>query len=177
VSSRFFPSQKATLQPATIRYAIYGASDFQDTISRPLLLADDSLLLYKGYRQNASDIINPESRNFARIPLPPGCPREYLPLRSVSVSSDVRYISVAAKIGFSHFSTVSGRWRTLDHEDEDGDLAGIPSIPCVRGGMCWFDNLLIVGADIGDSHEVSYRGALNNTLDPDLPSQWGNHEP
>jgi CRISPR/Cas system-associated protein endoribonuclease Cas2 len=101
------------------------------------------------------DIINPESRNFARVAISPEYLLDYSPIRSVSVSSDTRYISVAGKIGFAHLSTTSGRWRVLDTMEADTkDVSTYEDIPQVRGGMCWYGNVFLVGADYGESHEV-----------------------
>lgn len=105
----------------------------------------------------ALDIINPESRSYARFALPIEYPQDYSPIRSISVSSDTRYVSVAAKLGFAHLSTISGRWRVLDpFEVSATGLTGGNSddMPHVRGGMCWYGNLLLVGADFGEAHEV-----------------------
>lgn len=80
---------------------------------------------------------------------------DYSPIRSVSVSSDTRYISVAGKLGFAHLSTSSGRWRVLDTMEADStDVTAFEDIPQVRGSMCWYGNVFIVGADFGESHEV-----------------------
>jgi hypothetical protein len=63
---------------------------------------------------------------------------------------------VAGKIGFAHLSTTSGRWRILDTMEVDTrDMSTYEDIPQVRGGMCWFGNVFLVGADFGESHEVA----------------------
>jgi hypothetical protein len=89
----------------------------------------------------------------------------------VSVSSDTRYIAVAGKLGFAHLSTSSGRWRALESmEGISSGLNDLEQIPHVRGGMCWYGGVLLVGADFGDSHEV-YLPNLWSDLDPIIPSQ------
>jgi len=113
-------------------------------------------LLYKGARQSPSDVINPESRVFARLQFPTDYGADITPLRCVSVSSDTRYVSLAAKVGFAHLSTVTGRWRTLDllHGITSDDTSVLESIPHIKGGMYWYGSLLIIGADFGPNHEV-----------------------
>lgn len=82
--------------------------------------------------------------------------QEHSPIRSVSVSADTRYLSIAGRTGFAHLSATSGRWRVLNpFEGPPSDPASnFEDIPQVRGGMCWYGNVLMVGADFGDSHEV-----------------------
>jgi hypothetical protein len=119
------------------------------------LQTEDSLLLYKGLHQSALDIINPESRSFARISISSEYLLDHSPIRAVSVSSDTRFLSVAGKIGFAHLSTSSGRWRVLDTMEVDSTaVAAYEDIPLVRGGMCWYGNVFLVGADFGENHEV-----------------------
>jgi hypothetical protein len=85
-------------------------------------------------------------------------PHEYLhenaPVRYVSVSSDARYLSIAGKFGFSHLSTASNRWRILEDPETFIDTSN-GDVPHVRGGMVWYNNLLLIGADLGETHEVS----------------------
>jgi RAB6A-GEF complex partner protein 1 len=113
------------------------------------------MLLYNGFHQRALDIINPESRTFSRLGIAAEYAQDYFPIRLVSVSPDTRYIAVAGKLGFAHLSTSSGRWRTLESlEGISSGLSDLEQIPHVRGGMCWYGGVLLVGADFGDSHDV-----------------------
>ena len=100
-----------------------------------------------------SDIINPESRSFSRLAMPHEYLHENAPIRYVSVSSDARYLSIAGKFGFAHLSTSSNRWRTLEGLEDFIDSTS-SDVPHIRGGMCWYNNLLLVGADFGETHEV-----------------------
>jgi hypothetical protein len=119
------------------------------------LQTEDSVLLYKGLNQKVLDIINPESRNYTRLALPSEYVFDYSPIRSVSISGDIRYLSIAGKVGFAHVSTASGRWRILESLDLQPDISGnSEDIPHIRGGMCWYGNILLIGGDFGDSHEV-----------------------
>jgi hypothetical protein len=88
--------------------------------------------------------------------MPSGYNLDYSHIRSVSVSTDTRYISVAGKIGFAHLSTSSGRWRVLETFEgfASDSTDNLQHIPHVRGGMCWYGNILLVGADFAQSHEV-----------------------
>ena len=112
--------------------------------------------MYKGLSQRALDIINPEARSYARLSMPSEYLQDYSPIRCVSVSADTRYLSIAGRTGFAHLSTASGRWRILDPFEEipSDTTSKSEDIPQIRGGMCWYGNVLIVGADFADSHEV-----------------------
>jgi len=132
-------------------------SFLQDTIAQPVLQLEEQLLLYKGTTQKVLDIINPEASSFSRIPLPSDFFRENSSVRFVSVSADVRYISLAGSSGFAHLSTATGRWRLLETVDESSDLSGVADdVPHVRGGMCWYGNILLIAGDFGDHHEVVF---------------------
>ena len=108
------------------------------------------------------DIINPEARSYVRLAMPIEYLQEHLPIRSVSVSADTRYLSIAGRTGFAHLSTASGRWRVLDpFENPPSDPeSNFEDIPQIRGGMCWYGNVLMVGADFGDNHEVQVAWSL-----------------
>lgn len=41
-------------------------------------------------------------------------------------------------------------------EVDSTEVIDYENIPQVRGGMCWYGTIFIVGADFGESHEVSY---------------------
>lgn len=105
--------------------------------------------------------------------------QDYSPIRSISVSADTRYLSIAGKAGFAHLSTNSGRWRVLETFESSSDVPVTPGdIPHVRGGMCWFGNVLLVGADFGDSHQVLNKNLnLNDSLGSSLPPQRNKYEP
>jgi hypothetical protein len=107
-------------------------------------------------RQDVLDIINPEAPSYTRLALPAEYAQNYSPIRCVSLSADTRYVSIAGRVGFAHLSTNSGRWRVLETFEGPSDVQVTPDdIPHVRGGMCWYGNVLLVGGDFGDSHQVS----------------------
>jgi RAB6A-GEF complex partner protein 1 len=143
----------------------------------PLLHSDQGLHLYRGFDQSALDIINPESRSFARFQWPSEYIQEYSPLRLMTISSDGRYLSIAAKIGFAHLSTTSGRWRVLEtFEGMSPDVPGeVEHVPHVRGGMCWYGNILLVGAVFGDSNEVRSFTGIDSPIGSPLSSKCNRH--
>jgi hypothetical protein len=112
-------------------------------------------MVYKGQVQVAADVINSESRAFTRFRFLPVHENEES-LRYVSVSPDGRYVSIAGKSGFAHLSTMTGRWRVLEILDTSAVESAftLDSVPHVKGGMCWFGDLLILGAEVDGSHEV-----------------------
>ena len=101
------------------------------------------------------DIINPDAPSYARLVLPSEYLQDYSPIRSASVSADTRFVAIAGKVGFAHLSTTSGRWRVLEiFEDSSDFTTSSEDIPHIRGGMCWYGNVLLVGGEFGDSHQV-----------------------
>ena len=111
-------------------------------------------MLYRGFQQKALDIINPEFKSYTLLAMPSDYLLDYSPVRFLSVSSHTRYVAIAGTFGFSHVSTASSRWRTLDSLDPSSLIGNPEDIPHVRGGLCWHDNILLVAADFGESHEV-----------------------
>jgi len=107
--------------------------------------------------QKVLDILNPEASSFSRIPLPSDFFQENSIVKLVSISADARYVSLAGSSGFAHLSTATGRWRLLDTLDESSDLSEVADeVPHVRGGMCWYGNVLLIAGDFGDHHEVIF---------------------
>jgi len=130
-------------------------------------------MVYRGLVQRASDVINPESKAFSRFPLLPDYEQEESPLRCISVSPDGRYVSVAGKVGFAHLSTISGRWRVMDTMEPASpeSIYQRDAALQVKGGMCWYGNLLFLSTDLGESHEVLRpMGKADLLLDSYLPS-------
>jgi hypothetical protein len=69
------------------------------------------------------------------------------PIRSVVISPDGRYVAIAGRRGLAHYSVNSGRWKTFTNESmEQGFM--------VRGGMCWYQHILIAAVEHDDLYEV-----------------------
>jgi hypothetical protein len=115
-------------------------------ITRSLMQTDDSVYVYRGH-----DLENPvdlpaESSLWQVVPVPASYITSRWPLRYSAISSDGRYIAVAGKRGLAHYSIASGRWRLPESAAED-DFA-------LRGGMVWYQHLLIAAVDTGSQYEL-----------------------
>jgi hypothetical protein len=138
---------------------------------------EDQLLLFKGTNQKVLDIINPETSGFSRIALPSDFFLENSAVRLISVSADARYISLAGSSGFAHLSTATGRWRSLDILDQSLEAEEtFDDIPHVRGGMCWYGNILLIGGEFGDKHEVCMSDLTLLTPGSSLSPECFEHE-
>jgi hypothetical protein len=116
-------------------------------IFKSLLQGSTSLMLYKGSETSDHTTISGDISLWQTVQIP----RAYLayqwPIRLSVVSPDARYLAVAGKRGLAHYSVGSGRWKTFD------DTAAETSFT-VRGGMCWWQHILVAAVESGSSYEV-----------------------
>lgn len=111
-------------------------------VFRTVLLTNQNIMVYRGYDQPDMTAISaaPSLWHTARIP------STYLlqqwPIRQAVVSADGRYVAVAGRRGLVHYSVASGRWRTFTSEAGENEFQ-------VRGGMCWYQNVLVAAVEAG----------------------------
>lgn len=116
-------------------------------ISRSLLQASTSFMLYKGF--DASDVttISGETSLWQTVQIP----HQYLayqwPIRLSVVSPDGRYVAVAGQRGLAHYSVGSGRWKTFDDSSQESNFT-------VRGGMCWWQHILVAAVESGNNYQI-----------------------
>lgn len=117
--------------------------------ARPMLQTGERLLIYRGYDMDDNTMISQDSSvlwNTVHVPA------SYLagnwPIRSAVISSDGRYVAVAGTRGLAHYSVNSGRWKSFANEQMEQDFV-------VRGGMCWYQHILIAAVDSNDTYQVS----------------------
>lgn len=70
------------------------------------------------------------------------------PVKCAVISADGKYIGIAGRRGVAHYSIASGRWKMFDDlyaEDEFG----------VRGGMGWYQHILVVAVECEGQSQVS----------------------
>jgi hypothetical protein len=81
-------------------------------------------------------------------------PRQYVannwPVSLASISSDGRLIAIAGAYGLCHYNSLSGRWKTFERPQEEQSFV-------VRGGMLWYENLLLVALETIDTGEFKVR--------------------
>jgi WD40 repeat protein len=117
-------------------------------ISRTVLLTNTSLMIYRGYDLPVSTTISADATLWHHVQIPPTYLSNQRPIRSSVISPDGRYIAIAGRRGLAHYSVTSGRWKTFD--DMQAENAFV-----VRGGMCWYQHILIAAVESDDRHEVS----------------------
>lgn len=116
-------------------------------VSRTILLTNSSLMVYRGYDLPVLTTISADASLWHHVQVPPIYLANQRPIRSVVISSDGRYVAIAGRRGLAHYSLSSGRWKTFD--DMQSENAFI-----VRGGMCWYQHILIAAVETDEYHEV-----------------------
>ena len=117
-------------------------------VSRTVLVTDSNLMLYSGYDLPQAKTISADPTLWHHVQIPAAYAVSHLPLRCVVISSDGRYIAIAGRRGLAHYSVMSGRWKTFDDVNVESSFV-------VRGGMCWYQHILIAAVESDESHEVS----------------------
>ena len=116
-------------------------------VSRTMLLTSSNLLIYHGYDQALADVISADSSLWQQVQIPAAYLANHHPIRCSVISPDGRYIAVAGKRGLAHYSVTSGRWKTFDDPETERSFV-------VRGGMCWYQHILVAAVETDNSHEV-----------------------
>ncbi|THY27845.1 hypothetical protein D6D00_04668 [Aureobasidium pullulans] len=128
-------------------------------ISRSLLQGSTSLMLYKGFETSDHTTISGDISLWQTVQVPQAYLAYQWPIRLSVVSSDARYLAVAGRRGLAHYSVGSGRWKTFDDTITENSFT-------VRGGMCWWQHILVAAVESGSSYEVriySREKSLNNS--------------
>ncbi|KAK4999085.1 WD40 repeat protein [Elasticomyces elasticus] len=116
-------------------------------VIRTLLQTSTDLVIYPG--QNVTDLptLSADSTLARNVQLPALYLANQWPIRTAVTSADGRYIAVAGRRGLAHYSTFSGRWKTFDDPAIENEFA-------VRGGMCWYQHVLVAAVESGTTHQV-----------------------
>lgn len=116
-------------------------------VSRTLLHTSSELMIYNGH--DVRDILSVASDDllWTHVPIPPLFLINQRPLRCAVISPDGRYIAIAGRRGLAHYSVQSGRWKTFDDLEAESSFM-------IRGGMCWYQHILIAAVDTGEHDEV-----------------------
>lgn len=118
-------------------------------ISRSLLQGSTSLMLYKGFETSDHTAISGDITLWQTVQVPQAYLAYQWPLRLSVVSSDARYLAVAGRRGLAHYSVGSGRWKTFEDPIAENSFT-------VRGGMCWWQHILVAAVESGSSYEVCF---------------------
>jgi hypothetical protein len=118
-------------------------------ISRSLLQGSTSLMLYRGFETSDHTAISGDISLWQTVQVPQAYLAYQWPLRLSVVSSDARYLAVAGRRGLAHYSVGSGRWKTFEDPIAENSFT-------VRGGMCWWQHILVAAVESGSSYEVCF---------------------
>ncbi|KAL8685639.1 MAG: hypothetical protein Q9218_007636 [Villophora microphyllina] len=118
-------------------------------ISRTFLLSGSNLMIYRGLEAPIVAGMPTDSSVWQQVPISPLYLMNQRPIRSAVSSHDGRYIAIAGKRGLAHYSVRSGRWKTFDEAGDENAFV-------VRGGMCWYQHVLIAAVETDESYEVSF---------------------
>lgn len=116
-------------------------------VSHTVLLTSSSLMIYRGYDQPVLTSISADAFLWHHIQIPTTFLANQQPIRCAVISSDGRYLAIAGRRGLAHYSVSSGRWKTFDDQEAESSFV-------VRGGMCWYQHILIAAVETDEHHEV-----------------------
>lgn len=124
-------------------------------VSRSLMQTSTGFMIYRGYDLPDLTTISADASLWHHVQVPSHYLVDQWPIRSAVISNDGRYVAIAGKRGLAHYSVNSGRWKTFDDPFIENEFT-------VRGGMCWFQHVLIAAIEAQDSHEVGLIWQLLN---------------
>lgn len=116
-------------------------------ISRTLLQTHSGLMVHRGYDLPDITAISADSSLWQHVSIPDSYLLNQGPIRSAVISADGRYIAVAGRRGLAHYSVNSGRWKCFDDPQAESAFA-------LRGGICWYQHILIAAVEAGENYEV-----------------------
>ena len=116
-------------------------------VSRTVLLTRSSIMVYRGYELPQFQTISADASLWHHVQIPQTFLAKQTPLRCAVISSDGRYVALAGRRGLAHYSVSSGRWKTFTDSEVENAFV-------VRGGMCWFQHILIAAVETNENHEV-----------------------
>ncbi|POW00251.1 hypothetical protein PSHT_13140 [Puccinia striiformis] len=132
-----------------------------DNTKHAFLQLDDRVSVYRGADCPDLSVINPKSDVWQHIKIPADYISTNWPINYSCISEDGKLLAVAGTRGFTHFNSVSGRWKLFENEDEEQSIH-------VRGGMQWFENTLVTGVEEGQTlipcGSIGFEGVVGNPL-------------
>jgi hypothetical protein len=118
-------------------------------VTRSLMQTSSGFMIYRGYELPDLTTISADVSLWHHVQVPSHYLVDQWPIRSAVISNDGRYVAVAGRRGLAHYSVNSGRWKTFDDPFMENAFT-------VRGGMCWYQHVLIAAIESHDSHEVRF---------------------
>ena len=116
-------------------------------IAFPLLLTSTEVMVLQDQEEETHKPITLDGLPWRHIQIPSAYLENQRPIRSVVISPNGRYLAVAGKRGLAHYSFSSGRWRVFNNAQAESEFV-------IRGGMCWYQHILIASVETEKYHEV-----------------------
>lgn len=104
------------------------------------LVGDNGAYIYRGNEQSDAGLLASGDDIWRHISFPAPYLMTQWPIRYAAQSSDGRFLAIAGRRGLAHYSTASGHWKTYEVPAQALSF-------CVRGGMAWFQHVLIAACD------------------------------
>lgn len=114
---------------------------------RTVLHTNQNIMVYRGYDLPDMTTISAEPSLWHTARIPASYLLHQWPIRCTVISSDGRYVAVSGRRGLAHYSINSGRWRTFANKAAEDEFQ-------VRGGMCWYRNILVAAVEANRSFEL-----------------------
>lgn len=112
-----------------------------------LFQTPSELILYRGHDLPDLTSISGEASLWHHAQYPAAYSHYQGPIKCSVISQDGRYAAIAGRRGLAHYSVQSGRWKTFADAIDETSFA-------VRGGMCWFNHILIAATESDGSYEL-----------------------
>lgn len=116
-------------------------------VARGLLVSSSSIITYSGHEVADLTSLPTDTNLWQSVQIPPVYLVNQWPIKSAVMSPDGKYVAVAGRRGLAHFSVASGRWKTFDDPANESEFS-------VRGGMCWYQHVLVVSVEAGGKYQV-----------------------
>ncbi|KAK3394549.1 RIC1-domain-containing protein [Podospora didyma] len=114
---------------------------------RTVLQSTSSVMIYRGYDLPDLTSISAEPTLWHTAKIPALYLSNQWPIKCTAISADGRYVAVAGRRGLAHYSINSGRWKTFANEVMESEFQ-------VRGGLCWYQNILVAAVEANKSFEL-----------------------
>ncbi|TLD04554.1 hypothetical protein E2P81_ATG10633, partial [Venturia nashicola] len=116
-------------------------------VARGLLVSSTSIITYSGHDVADLTALPSDTNLWQSVQIPSVYLVNQWPIKSAVESSDGKYVAVAGRRGLAHYSTASGKWKTFDDPANESEFS-------VRGGMCWFQHVLVASVEAGGKYQV-----------------------
>lgn len=116
-------------------------------VARGLLISSSSIITYSGHDVADLTALPSDTNLWQSVQIPSVYLVNHWPIKSAVISPDGKYIAVAGRRGLAHYSVASGRWKTFDDPANENEFS-------VRGGMCWYQHILVASVEANGKHQV-----------------------